>query len=93
MEQDESGQDTDDTEPQAEVITLRPQESQGSISGFVKTHCMTCAAGWTRQITDGGAWVVCLLDREKVHYKLADCDRYEPRKETIERPRKQSQKI
>ena len=54
-------------------------ESPPKLSAFIATHCMTCAAGWTRRGQGGGVVVVCLPDRERVWPDMLDCDRYEPR--------------
>jgi len=56
----------------------------GTYSDYVKTHCGTCAAGWTR--TGQGAMkpytlYTCLLDREPIFQDLTHCDRYEPKEE------------
>jgi hypothetical protein len=56
-------------------------KSSSALSDFVKTHCMTCAAGWTRRIADRTVAVVCLLDRELVPAEMSACDRYETRDE------------
>jgi len=56
-----------------------PPESLPQLSPFIATHCMTCAAGWTRHGQNGGVVVVCLLDRARVWPDMLDCDRYEPR--------------
>jgi hypothetical protein len=66
-----SDSDKDDATP-------APAESPPKLSAFIETHCMTCAAGWTRHGKGGGVIVVCLLDREKVWSEMLDCDRYEP---------------
>ncbi len=50
-----------------------------TISDYVKTHCATCAAGWTRTGKDGEKVYFCLLDREPVWPQMMDCDRYEQR--------------
>jgi len=49
----------------------------GKASGFITSHCMNCAAGWTRTGTEGGTVTVCLLDREPVLDAMTNCDRYE----------------
>ena len=46
---------------------------------FAETHCMKCAAGWTRSGKEGARIVVCLLDRELVLPALTSCDRFELR--------------
>jgi len=51
----------------------------GSFSAYVKTHCATCAAGWTRTGEEGEKVYVCLLDREPVWPQMTNCDRYEQR--------------
>jgi hypothetical protein len=56
-----------------------PEDSSATISDFVASHCMTCAAGWTRRSAAGGVIVVCLLDREPVWPDMDGCDRYEQR--------------
>lgn len=48
-------------------------------TGFGKTHCMNCKAGWTRYGEDDQALTVCLLDREPILAGMTDCDRYESR--------------
>jgi hypothetical protein len=63
-----------DTESEAAA-----EQSPPTISDFAETHCRTCAAGWTRQGTNGGLIIVCLLDRKPVWPQISDCDRYEPR--------------
>ena len=50
-------------------------------SEFARTHCMRCAAGWTRTLEDGTKTIVCLLDREPVLPNMTSCDRYELREE------------
>ena len=47
-------------------------------TGFGRTHCMQCKAGWTRTGEEGGVLTVCLLDREPILTDMTDCDRYEP---------------
>ena len=47
---------------------------------FARTHCQTCAYGWTRATADGDRLreiTVCLLDREPVLADLKTCSRYE----------------
>lgn len=56
-----------------------PDASSPPTSSYAMTHCVTCAAGWTRRSAEGGVKVVCLLDRELVWPAMASCDRYEPR--------------
>lgn len=56
-----------------------PEASPPTISGFATTHCVSCAAGWTRRGKDDGMIIVCLLDREPVWPGMTDCDRFEPR--------------
>ena len=56
-------------------------------SEFVKTHCVTCAAGWTRATETGEMLVVCLLDRQPVWAAMTRCDRYEAREQPPEVPR------
>jgi len=58
----------------------------GTISDYVKTHCATCAAGWTRTGEDGVKVYVCLLDREPVWPQMIECDRYEKREEPTTKP-------
>lgn len=70
-----------------------PAKSSNAISDFVKTHCMTCAAGWTRRVADRPGLVVCLLDREAVPLELTECDRYEPRDEAQSQPPSEPQKV
>jgi hypothetical protein len=52
---------------------------------FAKTHCVNCAAGWTRT-GEKGALTVCLLDRSPVLAGMTDCDRYEPRQPEEPKP-------
>jgi hypothetical protein len=52
--------------------------SPENTSEFVKTHCATCAAGWTRATEAGEMLVVCLLDRQPVWAAMSHCSRYEP---------------
>jgi hypothetical protein len=66
--------------------TAQHGKSSEAISDFVKTHCATCAAGWTRTGKDGAKVYVCLLDREPVWPQLTDCDRYERREDSEPRP-------
>ncbi len=54
-------------------------------SEFARTHCMRCAAGWTRSREDGTKIIVCLLDREPVLPTMTNCDRYELRDELREK--------
>ena len=59
-----------------------PPSSHKSTSNYVKTHCESCAAGWTRTVEDQGQtrkYVVCLLDRQVPFQGLMDCDRYQPK--------------
>ncbi len=57
-------------------------EQQGpspeTTSSYVETHCMTCAAGWTRRDEEGRSIVVCLLNREPVWPDMVHCNRYQP---------------
>ena len=48
---------------------------------YAASHCMQCAAGWTRTGKDGGVLTVCLLDREPVLADMTSCDRYEPKEQ------------
>jgi hypothetical protein len=83
-EQDDHQSDT----AQGAAVTISQQgELSGDSSGFVKTHCMTCLAGWTRQTSKGGCIVICLLDRQRVMSNLTDCDRYEARETMQQKPR------
>jgi hypothetical protein len=50
-------------------------------SAYAVSHCMTCAAGWTRTAGDGKRVIVCLLDREPVWQDMTDCDRFEAKEE------------
>jgi hypothetical protein len=50
-------------------------------SDFAVTHCMRCAAGWTRTISNGTKAVFCLLDREPVLTNMVSCDRFELRED------------
>jgi hypothetical protein len=50
-------------------------------SDFALTHCIRCAAGWTRILANGTKTIVCLLDREPVLTNMTSCDRYELREE------------
>ena len=54
----------------------------GTISDYVKTHCGTCAAGWTRTGEQGQKSYVCLLDKEPVWPQMMECDRYEKREDS-----------
>lgn len=59
-----------------------PQVVWRKPSAFAESHCMTCAAGWTRAGKGGGGLrIVCLLDREPVLPDMIGCDRYEPKEE------------
>jgi len=74
---------TPDFYEQGEGMMLTPKGRQlvwGTASGFVLSHCMNCAAGWTRTGTGGGTLTVCLLDREPVLDGMTDCSHYEARK-------------
>jgi hypothetical protein len=62
---------------------VHPLAWKADPTDFVTTHCMNCAAGWTRQGENGAKIVVCLLDREPVLNTMTDCDRFEPREEAI----------
>ena len=57
----------------------RPTGLYGPTSDYVKTHCATCAAGWTRTGPKGEKTYVCLLNREPVWPQMVECDRYELR--------------
>ena len=59
------------------MTTEPPEKSPRTTSNFLRTHCQTCAAGWTRRTHKGPKLVVCLLDRQPVIPEIADCDRYE----------------
>jgi len=61
-------------------------KSSGTISDYVKTHCATCAAGWTRTGESGAKVYFCLLDREAVWPQMTDCDRYEQRESSEPEP-------
>ncbi len=52
-------------------------------TAFTESHCMKCAAGWTRRSKNGSYLVVCLLDRDPVLAETASCDRYEPKEEPV----------
>jgi hypothetical protein len=58
-----------------------------TFSPYVKTHCGTCAAGWTRTGKGGEKLYVCLLDRETVWPEMTDCDRYEAREDSEPPPK------
>ena len=49
---------------------------------YATTHCMRCAAGWTRSGTDARV-IVYLLDREQVFSNMTSCDRFESREEKL----------
>ncbi len=59
--------------------TAAPETLPPATSGFVITHCTTCAAGWTRKDAEGRLVVICLLDRLPAWSAMVACDRYEPR--------------
>ena len=59
-------------------------QSLTKFSNYVVTHCMTCAAGWTRTGEKGEVAIFCLLNREPVWPQLAHCDRFEAREEVPE---------
>jgi hypothetical protein len=63
-----------------------PEKSLEAFSNYVVTHCMTCAAGWTRTGDRGEVAIYCLLNREPVWTKLAACDRFEAREEAASPP-------
>lgn len=65
---------------------LRQAGLYGPISDYVKTHCGTCAAGWTRTGATGEKAYVCLLDREPVWPQMTNCDRYERREDSEQEP-------
>lgn len=69
------------TKPQAPPPQPSQPEPQAPTLPFVETHCMTCAAGWTRTGKDGKRRIFCLLDREKVWSDMVECSRYEPKEE------------
>ena len=50
-------------------------------SEFAQSHCMNCAAGWTRRSKNGSYLIVCLLDRDPVLPEMASCDRFERKEE------------
>lgn len=60
---------------------VHPLAWQAPNTEFARTHCMNCAAGWTRSGDDGARLIVCLLDREPVLTNMTSCDRYEPKEE------------
>ncbi len=51
-------------------------------AGYAVTHCRVCKAGWTRIGAKGGAFTVCLLDREPVMAGMTHCDRFQQRDES-----------
>jgi len=55
-----------------------PLAWQGPPTDFAVSHCMNCAAGWTRS-GQGANVVVCLLDREPVFTNMTSCTRFEPK--------------
>ncbi|MGB7918408.1 MAG: hypothetical protein WCF79_24475, partial [Rhodomicrobium sp.] len=50
----------------------------GKPTDFATSHCMKCAAGWTRG-GQGANVVVCLLDREPVFTNMTSRNRFEPK--------------
>jgi hypothetical protein len=64
--------------------TTSPIARLPEVPEFARTHCMRCAAGWTRSLANGSKTVVCLLDREVVLTNMTDCDRYELREQEQE---------
>ena len=63
--------------PQLPTQDEQPETSPATTLSYVRTHCMTCAAGWTRLDKDGRPFVVCLLNREPIMPEIAHCNRYE----------------
>ncbi len=55
---------------------VHPLAWQAEPTDYANTHCMKCAAGWTRRGTDGITVILCLLDREPVFATMTDCDRF-----------------
>ncbi len=53
------------------------EESPPLTSAFAETHCMICAAGWTRTGAEGERITICLLNRERVWPQMVECDRFE----------------
>ena len=64
----------------------QPAGLYGPISDYVRTHCGTCAAGWTRTGEKGQKTYICLLNREPVWPQMTDCDRYELRDDSKPEP-------
>ncbi len=60
---------------------VHPLAWQAPNTEYARTHCMNCAAGWTRSGEDGARLIVCLLDREPVLTNMTSCDRFEPKEE------------
>jgi len=46
------------------------------MSLYVKTHCGTCVAGWTRRDSDGRTVYWCLLDQQQPWPRMTYCSRY-----------------
>lgn len=67
------------------MFAMRPtkQSPWRTPSAFAESHCMKCAAGWTRRSKNGSYLVVCLLDRDPVLAETVSCDRYEPKDEPV----------
>ena len=66
------------------MTTQSPSFARPKHTEYVRKHCMTCAAGWTRIREDGEAVIFCLLDREPVMMSMTSCDRYEARRQETE---------
>jgi hypothetical protein len=60
---------------------VRQERLSVNTSAYAVSHCMTCAAGWTRTAADGKQVIVCLLDREPVWQEMTDCDRFEAKEQ------------
>ena len=59
---------------------VHPLAWQAPPTDFAMTHCMQCAAGFTRCGIDAKV-IVCLLDREPVLPNMISCDRFELKEE------------
>ena len=47
-----------------------------TVSDYAKTHCAQCKYGWSRDMADGGEFMICLLDRQQVYKTMTRCNRY-----------------
>jgi hypothetical protein len=60
------------------TVLSEHEDSSRDTSVYVKTHCGTCAAGWTRRGPDGLTLYWCLLDRAQAWPSMEYCSRYTP---------------